>query len=466
MAFKEFEINPSGNNLNAGDTATNDYSGSGDWDGTSVFTPNDGTTPASFIAVNDWVSIYLSGDTITRMVGQVTAVGAGVNGTVTLSTTIKWGITVASTAGAHTARLKHGGYWADLGLTGTNGIWGTGASAVVVSTKVWVKVGTYPNTSIPRNIICGGTTAFPFVIQGYKTTRGDLVGVFNGVAGTDIPALQFSNGSLQISGNDVTLKNLDLNGSTNGTILTISGTRCKLEQVRVTNTNAAVGAIALGMTGTGDEVISSWLSCPITATKTVTCGTGTNQSFHATTFVGGIVGLITSVSGMSLNRCYFTGQNGDSIQSSNTTQLTGCGFYNQVGNGMNMSSAGNGSFIASSYFSGGNIAGKAPVNNSSGANVEHVLCFGNMFYNWAAGPYLNFAESVPFVDAGTIGAEAFNNPGSGDFSIKPAYQSLSYPGAFENIATTGYLDAGPAQHQSAAGGAVYHPLKAFIVRGA
>src|SRR6516162_1168066 len=104
MAFKEFEINPSGNDLNAGDTATNDYSGSGDWDGTSIFTPNDGSTPASFIAVNDWISIYSSSDTIAKAVARVTAVGAGVNGTVTVSTTDMMGTFIASTAGAHTAR--------------------------------------------------------------------------------------------------------------------------------------------------------------------------------------------------------------------------------------------------------------------------------------------------------------------------------------------------------------------------
>src|SRR5437868_12025449 len=101
-----------GSDLNAGSTTADAAvytSTAGNFDGTSIFTPTDGSTPASSIAVNDYVSLSNTGDTVARCVAQVTAVGAGVNGTVTVSTTIKYGTVPTSNSGSRA--LKAGGAW-------------------------------------------------------------------------------------------------------------------------------------------------------------------------------------------------------------------------------------------------------------------------------------------------------------------------------------------------------------------
>jgi hypothetical protein len=466
MAFKEFEINSgTGNDLNAGDTATNDYSGSGDWDGTSIFTPNDGSTPASFIAVNDWISIYSSSDTIAKAVARVTAVGAGVNGTVTVSTTDMMGTFIASTAGAHTARIKHGGYWASFLSCQLTFVLGT-VKTLTQSVKIWVKAGTYANTT-NRTVGVGGSQVFPIVFQGYKTTRGDMVGTpgFTAVAGTDIPTITFTTSAFTVTASDATFKNLDFTSAFTGATFSFSGARCRAEQVRSSNTSSNVGAIAFSMTGAGDEAVACYFSCPSTATKVINVATGGTVSIHASTISGGIAG-ITASTGLDVVRSLFTGQQGDTVSTNQTLHFINNSVYNQLGNGINFTAGNSGSVIANNYFSGGNVSGKAAFNNTSGANTSSIAFFGNAFFNWQNN-YVGLAEPVQFMDVGTIAAEAFNNPGSGDFSIKSAYRGLAYPGPFENFSTTtSYLDFGAAEHQTPASSAVYHPLKAFIVRGA
>jgi hypothetical protein len=466
MAYKDFEINPSGSNLNAGDTATNDYSStSGDWDGTSVYTPNDSTVPASFVNVGDWVSVYLSGDTAARFVAQVTAVGAGANGTVTVSTTVKLGVTLASTAGAHTARLKHGGYWADLGICAANAILSV-AVTLTQSVKIWVKAGSYTN-STARSVTQGAGSGFAFAFEGYNATRGDLMTNFAAVAGTSMPTFTGA-GSFQLSGNDTVVRCIDFTQSVSGSVLTLSAARCRCEKVRATNTNAAAGAIALSMVGQGCEFLAGYLNCPTTATKTVSTATNGNGLIHGTVIAGGLVGLIATQY-TTVMRCFFTGQASDSVQTaspSGAIQFINNTIYNLAGHGISIGQGGGGFIIANNYIEGNNVSGKYCITNTTGTNLVNIGLYGNAGFAMTA-MYNGFAEPYQFADNGILAASALTNPGSGDFSIKSAYRGTAYPGQFENLSTTtGYLDVGAAEHQSAAGGAVYHPLKAFIVRGA
>lgn len=115
MSFSEFYCDfTNGSNLNAGSTnAAPIYtSAGGDSDGTSQFTPNDGSTPASTVSVGMFGSVYVTaGATVAVFVGRITVVAAGVNGAITFSTTAKSGTFPAASAGAHTITLKVGGYW-------------------------------------------------------------------------------------------------------------------------------------------------------------------------------------------------------------------------------------------------------------------------------------------------------------------------------------------------------------------
>src|SRR5438105_4554317 len=96
MAFTEFYCNPStGDNLNAGSTTGSApySSNAGNWvQGTRVFTPTDGSTPASNVSVGDFASVYPDGSSSPAgFVGRVTAVAAGVNGAITIDGTAKFG---------------------------------------------------------------------------------------------------------------------------------------------------------------------------------------------------------------------------------------------------------------------------------------------------------------------------------------------------------------------------------------
>lgn len=121
MAFTEFYCQSTGSNLNGGSsTATSVYtSTNGNWNGTSTFTPTDGTNPATAspgVTVGDFASIYLDGASVAVYVARVTSVTNATNGAIGLSTTAKMGSPPASGATGRT--IKSGGAW--LGLNGTS----------------------------------------------------------------------------------------------------------------------------------------------------------------------------------------------------------------------------------------------------------------------------------------------------------------------------------------------------------
>ncbi len=440
MAYLEFDIS-TGDNLNSGIFGTtNTYSGSGDWDGTSVFTPNDGSTPASFITQNvDYVSIYVSGDTVCRYVALATTVAAGVNGAVTLSTTLKYGTVPASTGAAHTSRLRRGGAWASMAGMTTPGVLNA-AVAVPQSTRLNIKAGTYANTTNARAIGMTGTTQFPFRVQGYLTNPGDQEGQFQAVAGTSIPAITFTTANLTGSA-DITMVNLDITSAFTGATLVLSSTRWKLQEVRLANTSSNAGAIALSASALGTAV-ECYFSCPSTATKTISCTTGIS-AYRCSTISGGITGLLSTVS-VDVDDCLFINQAGDGISTSTTIKVDHTDFYNQTGNGINMTTTGAGSVVANCYFSTITTAAKACVNNTSGTNTQGPVLYGNAAFNVTA-MYSGFQEAYQFQDGGVLGSEAFIAPGSNNFGKLAVGQNIALPSQFENLSTTlGFADVGAA----------------------
>lgn len=149
------------------------YTGVGDSDGTSKFTPSDGSTPASSVNVGDFASIYVTiGATVAVFIGRVTVVAAGVNGAITVSTTAKSGTIPASSGSAHTITCKVGGAWA-------------GPNAAVsfpfgfITAALMDAAGDYPRVNLKSGTTYSITAAMthslagPVYFQGYTTTAGD-----------------------------------------------------------------------------------------------------------------------------------------------------------------------------------------------------------------------------------------------------------------------------------------------------
>lgn len=182
MAFTEFYMQNGGSNLNAGSTTNNTAlytSTGGDWvSGTRVFTPTDGVNPVSAgVAVGMFASVYVtSGATATAFIGRVSAVANATNGTTTIDGTILYGVSPASSSGAHTITIKVGGAWAGPGAAVVFPF-GLGASSLGVLTNT---TGNYVRINAKNDQTYTMTAALPFatmgiaVLQGYTTNPGDL----------------------------------------------------------------------------------------------------------------------------------------------------------------------------------------------------------------------------------------------------------------------------------------------------
>lgn len=179
MAFTEFYMQSGGSNLNAGSTNNNTAtysSASGNWtQSTRVFTPTDGSTPASTVSVGMFASVYLNAATTAVYIGRVSAVGAGVNGTITCNTSgsFEYGAAPANSTGGMS--IKVGGAW-----TGPSG---TATFPLGLSGNL---VGNLQNTSnnctrlnAKNDQTYTMTAALPFatlgtaLLQGYSSTPGD-----------------------------------------------------------------------------------------------------------------------------------------------------------------------------------------------------------------------------------------------------------------------------------------------------
>lgn len=180
-ATVNFYVKQSGSNLNSGSTddVAAIFTAVGDSDGTNIFTPSDGSTPASTISTGMVGSVYVTGATTTTFDGYITAVAAGVNGAVTFSTSTtagKVGTFPSASAGAHTITMKVGGAWA--GASGSNGFpytFLTGALRPTTSdqARVYVKEETHAVTD-PIGTPTG--VHIPIIWEGYLTTPGDDLG--------------------------------------------------------------------------------------------------------------------------------------------------------------------------------------------------------------------------------------------------------------------------------------------------
>lgn len=243
MAWVDFYIQTTGNNLNAGSTTSDNAlatSTNGSWDITANrFIAAGGATPFLSVTVGMYASIYLDAATVCVFTSKITAVDAGGTYIEVSKTANKIG--TAPTALATGRTCKVGGAWAnDLVMTQV-----FGGGAVDQPTRVNIKAGTYTVTGA-RTMACAGANATPIWWRGYNTTPGDL----DDYSSLTKPLFNCTGtGRLTFSGAFQTISGLDVTSAAANPTISIGGGSCRIHRCRVVNTNANVASTAISVTG-------------------------------------------------------------------------------------------------------------------------------------------------------------------------------------------------------------------------
>ncbi len=462
--FTEWYVQTTGSNLNAGSTTANTaaYTAvNGNWDGTSVYTPVDGSTPASTVSVGDWASVYLDAATVAVYVAQVTTVAAGVNGAITLSTAAKGG--TAPTSGATGRSIKVGGAWS--GPSGAVGHPFGFVTATMTNVNTGIAQGFVPRVNFKSGTTYNVTAAMthanagPIRWQGYTTTPGDLgkAAIDGGATGTGYQMLLLSGAN-----NDLVDFILSNNGNSgNVALLSVTGGECTINRVvahdsraagisvgtsastliecEVYNTqkNAASGGISLGIAG------STAIRC-ISHDNTATAGVG-----FIVTATGSLINCISDSNGGA----------GANISATTTAFIIGCDFYNNTGSGIDFTGASAASFsVKNCNF----IKNGAFGITSSGSAIRN----GNIINcGFGAGTQVNSSGAINTGMGGMneVGSITYANdvtpwtdPANGDFRISLTAAKGAGKGTFTQTAasysgTIGYPDIGAAQHLDSGG---------------
>jgi hypothetical protein len=463
MAFTEYYCQNGGSNLNAGSTTNNTAaytSVNGNWDFTNkIFTPVDGSTPASTVSVGDFASVFLDAATVTAYIGRVITVAAGANGAITLSGSAFSG--TAPATGATGRTVKVGGAW-----KGPNG-----ASVFPFGSQNYANLTNIAGNPLRLNIkndqtysitaALGGAPGFEWV-QGYSSTLGDGGrATFDG--GTTTIAILNPGGQTTSWIADLILKSSATAGS-NAIVLNVSsGTKF----YRVT---------VMGGRGSGFQIGG-------TASKFIECEAYDNNKSNT----AGNAGFLTTVSSMSFYRCIAAGNSGSNTDgfryntgsdirisqcvsfnngrhgfalaanSNSIQEITNCDAYNNGGDGVNNTLTTTVSYLlmencnlikntgygVNSALTTGNWHGlinncgfgSGTMQNGSGAtnNLSNVIVSGSVTYEANVNPY--------------------NDPANGDFRLVATNTRLHLGtgrGTFTETqggfaGTVGYPDVGAAQ---------------------
>jgi hypothetical protein len=474
MAWLELYMQTTGSNLNSG-TDANDAaaytSTGGNFDGTSVFTPTDGSTPASNISVGDWVSLYNTGDTIVRYMAQVTAVGAGVNGTVTVSTTQKFGTAPTSNSGSR--NLKKGGALASMDIGQTNGAFNGGIAPTPA--RMNIKAGTYAHSNY-RNFF-SGTTTNPCWFRGYKTTPGDLDGFPASVLtpGTDMPHLTWSFGSCQFGGGNNVYCRVSsisiLSSSVSAVNIVGNGQYIEFLRCRLESTVASSSARAFASsnnTGGAFALLGCYLKATSSADTIVLVGSNTSVVIIGCYLEGGGNGVTATNTTPILNNLFaHIGDNGVVISGAGGRPIVmGNTFYDVGSDGIEFSGVvvtTPAAQIVNNIFE--QIGGYS-FNNSSGTVYATPGFLANSHYGVTSGVF-----SSNFGDDGELyqqleSASHFNNAAGGDFSLKSTSvaKAAGFPALLEGNSNHTFLDIGALQRQEA-GGVVAPAARSILMGG-
>lgn len=450
MAISQFYMQSGGSNLNSGSTNANAAtytSTSGNFDGVSIFTPTDSSTPASSVNIGDWASIYPTGNSTTPYVAQVTAVAAGVNGTITLSTTAKFGTAPISNSGSRNAKV--GGAWADFAMVASGSALNTGT--VTQSTCINVKAATYANTTTVRTFAMAGSVTALLWWRGYKTTIGDQDANNVAVAGTDIPTVTFTTANFNVTGVHQIFSNLDITSSSTTVVGLVAGaSNCEYYRLRVRATGANAASKAANSSVSNSTFVACYFSATATAATVVSLA-GNSNSMIGCVVTGGIIGVGLTFTSALVFGSVFDSQAGDAINVGTgiAVSIINNSIYAPAGHGVAITSS-TSAIVLNNYFENVNQASKAGVANTSGTDTDIIRLIANGYFNCTSNTSA-ITESFSVFNNGTLSSAAFTAPTTDDFSIGTVAAAIGFPGTFENAAYQGYLDIGAVQR--AAGGA-------------
>lgn len=330
--YTEFFCNSTGTNVNSGSTtnaAATYTSANGNWDGTSVFTPTDGSTPASSINVGDWASVCLDAATNSVFISRIVTVAAGANGAITVSTTAISGTAPASGATGRTLRV--GGAW--------KGAYGsvlfpfafaantmTNVTGNPVRVNIWAGYSNLVTASINHSL--NG----PIVFEGYTSIPGDGgKAIIDGSGGSIVP-INFS--GFGISAIDIISQHATGNFDAG---------------FRMSGGNLAIGCVSRNITGASSSGFNFAGACVAIECEGYGCNNaGINLSSGATVcnrcyaHNNGGDGFTTSVAGVTLIRCLsvsnsISGFKFTSTGSTSPNSLINCDAYGNVLQGLELS---------------------------------------------------------------------------------------------------------------------------------
>lgn len=244
-----YAVPGTGGNTNSGSSiGANVYATqNGNWDATTdTFVPTDGSTPASSIAVGDWVSIYNDGATLAVYIVRVLSVAAGPNGAIVVVPLASTGTEPTTSATARS--LVAGGAWA--GMSGA-----VTFPTTLLSLRLTNSAYDRPRYNFKNNLEYNVSAALtvagngPYDIQGFTTTPGD--GGRFAIAGNAAVAAFIP---LTISGNLIAMRDFVVrsNGtsSTAGANLSLAGSNLIIENGVVSHGRGS----GILITGTGVRI--------------------------------------------------------------------------------------------------------------------------------------------------------------------------------------------------------------------
>lgn len=458
MAFVNFYwTGESGaSNLNAGTTSA-DAGGSGspsvtttggNWNSsTGVFIAASGTPFASTNS-GEYASIYLDADTATPFVGKILSVDSTTQITVDVAS-IFYGTAPSTSATGRACRV--GGAWAnDTGLAASGRLFNNNV-AVPQATKVNVKAGTFASTTNTRTMQIKGTAVFELAFVGYKTTPGDMdtpqSTATARVAGTDIPNLTFTTGSVTTGGIN-TWANCAFNSANSGACVT-AGTANKFFRCQFGNTSTNSAARAASFSGASVTVVQgcSFVLASTTPASVIAIS-GAGADIYDSWIQGGDVGIpFASVSNVCLGNI-FSGQATSCISfTTGIVRIIGNTFAGAITNGIvSTGTATAGVVIMNNIFAGLGGTMTNGVNNNSGTNNRSSTPLYNDFQS-VTNQVVAYGDYYVSTSNQTESANPFTNSGSGDYTLAAgvnARQNAS-PGYYEGQAFKSYKSMGAAQ---------------------
>lgn len=442
MAYTEFYMQTTGDNLNSGSTtsdAASVTSTNGDWGNAAAnrFTAASGT-PFSGVVAGEWASIYLDAATSTVYTAEITAVNGG-GASIDLSATNKIG--TAPATGSTGRSCKVGGAWGSLAVFTS-----LGTTTVALSTRINVKAGTYANTTTSRTMAIGGATTTPVWIRGYNVTPGDLDDDFS----TAKPLWSWTTATLTISGVHVLLTNISTTTAATSTALSWSGANGKLSRCRIEATGAGAASRALSPGAAVLNVSACHFKASSSPTEVVL--TSASSVFLGCIFEGGGHGLnVASVSTNVINS-YFknNGNHGINFNASAFSLNVFSSTFSAITNdAIRIAQTPAASYIVSCNFYN---SGGYDINNSTGTDTNLVSRSNNNTNKSGGTNHENgFGDSPRFqtqIDSGTPVTSSSNpTPPSGSLA-----RLNGFPTSLEGQSVSNYRDIGCIQHQDSGSG--------------